>query len=97
MTPTPRRLGVATLAAGLLLSGAGLATIVTPADAHTTGIHDNCTNFNKRYPHGVGRRGARDRGGNVTTFLRNTRIYDAAENHNGTLDRDNDGVACEKK
>lgn len=70
--------------------------VATPAEAHDTGIHDNCTNFNKRFPHGVGKRGARDRGGNVTSFKRSNDIYNTAERHNGDLDRDNDGVACEK-
>ncbi len=67
-----------------------------PVGAHTTGIHDNCTNFNRRYPHGVGTRRAVDRGGSVTTFLRNNEIYWRAERHNGDLDRDNDRIACEK-
>ena len=80
-------------AAGLVLSA---TAIVVPAQAHDTGIHDNCTNFNRKFPHGVGRRGAHDRGGNVTNFKRSTRIYNRAENHNGDLDRDNDRIACEK-
>ena len=78
----------------------GLATastaVIAPAEAHTTGIHDNCTNFNRTYPHGVGRVGARDRGGDVTTFKRSNKIYNTAERHNSDLDRDNDGIACEK-
>lgn len=75
--------------------------VVTPAGAHTTGIHDNCTQLNKKWPHGVGKKGAVDRGpkpkDRVTNFARNTKAYKAAENHNGTLDRDNDGIACEKR
>lgn len=82
-------------AAGLAVSGAVIA-IPTQAQAHTTGLHDNCTNFNKKYPHGVGRRGATDKGGDVTNFKRSNRIYNRAENHNGDLDRDNDRIACEK-
>lgn len=69
--------------------------------AHTTGIHDNCTNLNKKWPHGVGTKTARDRVRGttkpVTTFTRNTKAYWAAENHNGTLDMDNDKIACEKR
>lgn len=68
----------------------------SPVSSHTTGIHDNCTNFNNRYPHGVGRRGAVDSGGSVTTFKRSNRIYNRAEAHNSDLDRDNDKIACEK-
>ncbi len=86
--------GSVVAALGLVLSGA--AIVGAPAQAHDTGIHDNCTNFNNKYPHGVGRRGARDRGGNVTNFKRNNRIYNKAERHNGDLDRDNDRIACEK-
>ena len=87
-------LGSVVAALALVLSGAAVA--VTPAQAHTTGIHDNCTNFNNKYPHGVGRRGAHDQGGNVTNFKRSNRIYNRAERHNGDLDRDNDRIACEK-
>jgi hypothetical protein len=74
-------------------------TLTGPASAHTTGLHDNCTNLNKTWPHGVGRATARDRtsGTPVTTFYRNTNAYNAAEGHNGTLDADNDGIACEKR
>ena len=68
----------------------------TPVGAHSTGIHDNCTKLNQRYPHGLGRRNAVDKGGNVTNFTRNTRAYNRADAHNGTLDRDNDKIACEK-
>lgn len=86
------------LAAGLGAAGLVLSTtaVVLPAEAHTTGLHDNCTNFNRKYPHGVGRQGAHDRGGDVTNFKRSNRIYDRAERHNGDLDRDNDKIACEK-
>jgi hypothetical protein len=68
----------------------------TAVGAHTTGVHDNCTRLNQKWPHGVGRRGAVDQGGNVTNFTRNTRAYNRADAHNGTLDRDNDKIACEK-
>lgn len=79
-------------------SAAALVAVAVPADAHTTGIHDNCTNLNKKWPHGVGTRHAVDKtsGTKVTTFYRSNTAYWAAENHNGTLDRDNDRIACEK-
>jgi len=75
-----------------------LTGVIAPAsvEAHSTGIHDNCTNFNQKYPHGVGRRGTVDSGGNVTNFKRSNRIYNRAESHNSDLDRDNDRIACEK-
>jgi hypothetical protein len=88
-----KRLAALALSAGL---AAAATAVIAPAEAHTTGIHDNCTNFNRTYPHGVGRVGARDRGGDVTTFKRSNKIYNTAERHNSDLDRDNDGIACEK-
>ena len=95
MTTTTRRLSAAAL--GLALSTASLTGItMQSADAHTTGLHDNCTNFNKRYTNGVGTRNAVDKGGDSRKFLRNNRIYWRAENHNGDLDRDNDRIACEQ-
>jgi hypothetical protein len=58
----------------------------------------NCTQVNKRYPHGVGRVGALDRtsGTPVTTFKRSNVLYKTAMRHNRGLDRDRDGIACEK-
>jgi len=88
------RVAAVVVSAGLAMTGA--VFISAPAEAHVTGIHDNCTNFNNKYPHGVGRRGAHDAGGNVTSFRRSNRIYNRAEAHNGDLDRDNDRIACEK-
>ena len=83
---------VAALATSTLVFAGG-------ASAHTTGVHDNCTNLNRQWPHGVGRSNAVDRttGTRVTNFYRNTAAYNAADSHNGTLDRDNDGIACEKR
>jgi hypothetical protein len=87
------------LAAATVLTAAAAGAVVIPAEAHTTGIHDNCTNLNKKWPHGVGTRRAVDKtsGVRVTTFYRNNDAYWAAERHNGSLDRDNDRIACEKR
>jgi hypothetical protein len=65
-------------------------------------LYKNCTNFNTRYRHGVGKRGARDRTKSassepVTNFLRSTVIYNRAMRWNKGLDGDKDGVACEKR
>jgi|SRR5918994_340962 hypothetical protein len=91
---------VATTAA----SGPAPAVVVafTPTAAVAVpALYDNCTNFHTKYRHGVGRAGARDktRSGapGVTTFLRSTRIYNIAMKWNADLDRDGDGVACEKR
>lgn len=87
----------AALAAALGLLAATL-TAPAAAEAHSIGIHDNCTKLNKKWPHGVGTRRAVDKsaGTRVTSFYRNNDAYWAAERHNGTLDRDNDRIACEK-
>lgn len=87
---------------GAALIGAAVAATLLvggPVSAHTTGIHDNCTALNQKWPHGVGTRNAVDKttGTRVTNFYHNTDAYWAAENHNGTLDRDNDRIACEKR
>jgi hypothetical protein len=86
---------VVALLAGVVAATVGLAA---PVEAHTTGIHDNCTKLNNKWPHGVGTRKAVDKtsGTRVTSFHRNNTAYWAAERHNGTLDRDNDRIACEK-
>jgi Excalibur calcium-binding domain len=59
----------------------------------------NCTAVHRRYPHGVGRRGARDKtsGTPVTNFTRSTLLYRRAMRYNSGLDRDKDEIACEKR
>jgi hypothetical protein len=58
----------------------------------------NCTVVNRRYPHGVGRYGAHDKttGVPVTNVKHSTRLYKLAMHYNRSLDRDKDGIACEK-
>jgi Excalibur calcium-binding domain len=80
--------------------GVAAAVLFGPA-ASVTGAQEsirypNCKALNKRYPHGVGRWGARDRtrsGDLVTNFKRSNRLY----RQNRHLDRDDDKIACEKK
>jgi hypothetical protein len=89
-----------TMAAALVtVVAASTLTLGGPVSAHTSGIHDNCTNLHTKWPHGVGRRSAVDKtsGTRVTNFTRNTDAYKRAEGHNGTLDADNDGIACESR
>jgi hypothetical protein len=83
-------------AAGAVAGGFGLTA--STADARIPALYKNCTNLNKKYPHGVGKVGARDKtsGEPVTTFRRSTRIYRIAMSYNRGLDRDKDGIACEK-
>ncbi|MFI7079094.1 excalibur calcium-binding domain-containing protein [Micromonospora sp. NPDC049903] len=79
----------------LALAG-GTVAVVSPAQAAPTKFK-NCTALNKKYRHGVGKKGARDkvrgRTKPVTNFTVSTAIYKA----NTKLDRDKDGVACEKR
>jgi hypothetical protein len=58
----------------------------------------NCTAVNRRYPHGVGKLRAHDKtsGVPVTNFKRSTLLYNTAMHYNKGLDRDKDGIACEK-
>jgi hypothetical protein len=60
-------------------------TLAAPASAAIPAIYKNCTALNKKYPHGLGRANARDKtsGVPVTTFTRNTRLYNIADRHNG--------------
>ncbi len=83
------------------LLGAGLAT---PAEAAKAKSYTNCAALNKVYPHGVGKSGAKDKtsGTRVTNFKKSTTIYkfnDGKSRKAGErdLDRDNDGIACEKR
>ena len=68
------------------------------AAARIPPLYRNCTSLNKRYPHGVGRALARDKtaGVPVTNFVKSNRLYALAMSHNRGLDRDKDGIACEK-
>lgn len=59
--------------------------------------YSSCAQLNQVYPHGVGRKGAKDkvaRGKNpVRNFFVDSRTYQL--NH-AARDRDGDGIACEK-
>jgi uncharacterized membrane protein len=82
-----RRMLVAAMTATLFLG-----TAPSYAAAKT---YKNCTALNKAYPHGVGRKGARDKtsGTPVTNFKVSNSLYAA----NSGSDRDGDGIACEKR
>ncbi len=84
----------------LLLAGV-FATSAAAANASQATIPakwKNCTVVNHRYPHGVGRYGAHDHtsGVPVTNFKHSTRLYKTAMHYHKGLDRDKDGIACEK-
>jgi hypothetical protein len=71
--------------------------VTSTAAARVPPLYKSCTNLNKRYPHGVGKVGARDHtsGTPVTTFKRSTLIYRRAMSYNRGLTA-TDGIACEK-
>lgn len=84
----------AAVALGIGLAGA----VVAPAAATSPPPrYQKCADLQAKYPHGVARPAARDavRGSTkpVTTFIVNKPVYLA----NTHLDRDRDGVACEKR
>jgi hypothetical protein len=85
------------LAIGLGLAAPALAAV--RASALRPAWTKNCTALNKRFPHGVGKLRAHDRttGTPVTNFRRSTRLYRIAMSYNRGLDRDKDGIACEKR
>jgi len=62
----------------------------------------SCHDLNSFYPHGVGRHGAKDKtsGVPVTNFYQDNGLYGANDGprvgSQYDLDRDNDGIACEK-
>lgn len=80
----------------------------TSADASIKAKHyTSCKKLNQAYPHGVGRKGAKDHHSKsskaVTNFKVSTKVF---KMNNGArnqatgeydLDRDNDGIACEKR
>jgi len=78
---------------------AAVVAFVRPAAAKYK--FKNCTALNKVYPHGVGKSNARDkvRGKTkpVTSFKRSTSLYKKIVGYRHDLDRDKDGVACEKR
>ena len=83
-----------------LLVGVFAASAAVASASQTTipARWKNCTAVNHRYPHGVGRNHAHDAtsGTPVTNFKRSTSLYNTAMSYNRGLDRDKDGIACEK-
>ncbi len=61
--------------------------------------YKNCKALNKKYAHGVGRSNAKDKtsGKKVTNFKHSTALYKKIIARNHSLDRDHDGIACEKR
>jgi Excalibur calcium-binding domain len=77
-----------------IASAAALIWLASFGAASGSISYPNCKALNKRWPHGVGRWGARDHtsGTPVTNFKRSNILY----RQNRGRDRDHDGIACEK-
>lgn len=73
------------------------ATVMAPAAVKYK--FKNCTALRKVYKHGVGRSNARDHtsGTPVTNFKHSTKLYKKVVGYHSDLDRDKDGIACEKR
>ena len=84
-------------AAALIAGGVALAAAPAQAAPPKPVKYANCAALNKVYKHGVAKKGGKDKVAKgskpVTTFT----VYTAAYNKNTALDRDKDGIACEKK
>jgi len=80
-------LAAAAITALVIAGFPAYASVATPS------LYRNSTAMHKRYPHGVGRVGARDHtsGEPVTNFRRSNALYRLYKR----LDRDRDGIACE--
>jgi uncharacterized membrane protein len=93
MRKKPVQIFIASLATLSLIGLAAPAQAAPPKPKK----YANCAALNKVYPHGVARKGGKDKvagkGKPVTTFMVDTATY----NLNKARDRDKDGVACEKR
>jgi hypothetical protein len=89
------------LSAAMLGSLFSAAVTIAPAEAASKPAWTkNCTQLNKKYPHGVGKKNAKDTTSSgkktVTNFKKSDSLYKTAMSYNKGLDRDKDGIACEK-
>jgi hypothetical protein len=86
-----KRAAIVLAASALVLPAPTLAA----SGASGSAAFKNCKALNKYFKHGIGRVGARDHttGTPVTNFKRSNRLYRL----NKGLDRDKDGIACEKR
>ncbi|HET6484425.1 MAG TPA: excalibur calcium-binding domain-containing protein [Actinoplanes sp.] len=84
----------------LTVAAVGVLGLSAPAQATPPKVkkYSNCAALNKVFKHGVGRNGAKDKVSGktkpVTNFSVYTKMYDA---NKAKLDRDKDGIACEKR
>ena len=86
-------------ATAALVFAAQAAAVEPTTGAAMPAVYKKCANLNAKYPHGLGRANAVDKTTDVrvTTFKRSTKLYNVAMSYNRGLDRDKDGIACEKR
>jgi hypothetical protein len=83
-------------AAAIALTVVAVAPHAT-ADAAPAKRYANCAALNKDFRHGVARPGGRDIVKGKSKPVRGYAVNKAVYSKNTHLDRDKDGVACEKK
>ena len=85
------------LAIVLGLSGlSGQAALAAQPTTHAAKTYANCDALHKKYPHGVGKKGAKDKVSGSSKAVKNFTVNTSVYNANKKSDRDKDGVACEK-
>ncbi len=82
----------------LFVSATVALLLLTAPVARAAPSYKNCTELHTTYPHGIGRANAHDKtsGRPVTSFKKDTAGYNKAIQAKPDLDRDKDGIACEK-
>ena len=83
---------LAVLAVGVPVASAGSPSVEASAKHYK-----NCTALNKVYPHGVGKKTAKDHVSGKTKPVKNFKKSAALYKANKGSDRDKDGIACEKR
>lgn len=105
MTSLLRRAAATSLATVVVVLPLTTGTLDV-ADAAVAAKHyKSCKALQEDYPHGVGRKGAKDKtsGTRVTNFKVSDKVYGMNNGKRNTstgeydLDRDDDGIACEKR
>ena len=77
-------------------AAAGTVTVQQVAAKPKPKKYKNCTKLHKVYPHGVGKKGAKDKVRGDTEPVTNFTVSSKTYKLNKKSDRDKDGVACEQ-
>jgi hypothetical protein len=97
-----RNLNTVVLTAALALTSIPLASPAVSASsasatftAHKAKTYKNCDAMHKDYPHGVGKKGAKDKVRGKTAPVTNFKVSNKLFKANKKSDRDGDKIACE--